>query len=369
MLARGLLLAYRGTPAYRACDNSIPSTMSEAASKPAKPSDMAADSTPGTSASQASTDEGKVVKDKKDDDWDDTPAVADPDYPTHLTDSRIRQQETCMGEAHSLAESMEAMTHEHPSYERHFNALVLDLAQAKKKFYGKREIERIQLMSEALSGMLTVRSLFDDLRNRKIAPKSTEDPLAYTMVFEDRVVRCIKYFAVEIQMYATLISVPPPVALVPVPPSESAPPSANSAATKTSDAKTGSTSRGDPDTTPSSASSVTTSTTAVTAPPLTDEEYARKLQAEEDAEYAKLVSRRVYYYRATPVGANASGPGSGGVGGGSSDGSAAAPAAKPAGRPPTTPTRTSSTARAVDDQEMSAFIDSIVDKPAGNDEA
>lgn len=169
-----------------------------------------------------------------------------------------------MNEAYSLAESMEAMTHEHITYRDHFVGLVQDLDEAKRRFLIKHEVGRAQLMTEALAGMLTIRTMFEDIQLHRLIPKTADDPVMATLHFEDRVTQTIKFFASELQSYALELT--------------------NSSALRHTHCKV------DP-------------VAGVEAVNQSDEEIARQMQEVDDADYARRLDRRVYYCRpGTPAG-------------------------------------------------------------------
>jgi hypothetical protein len=200
-------------------------------------------------------------------------------------DAKRLSQDTMMQEAYSLAESMEAMTHEHQIYHNHFTALMQDLTEARKYFANRRLVERIQRMTESMSGMFTICAMFEDLRNRKTVPKSHEDPIAFTVHFEDRIIRTIKFFARELQQFTAAMEVGCAIPVLQAPAEEPAVAETNTtvgpAVDPDADVPALEPAQGD----------------ALSTEPMTDEEFARKLQAEDDDAYAKLLSRRVYHYR------------------------------------------------------------------------
>lgn len=254
-------------------------------------------------------------------------------------DAKRESQFRNMREAYSLAESMEAMTGEHPGYHEHFTALVQDLGDAGKRFTDKREVERMQLMTEAMSGMLTIRAMFEDLRSRTLKVKSADDPVTGSVFFEPRLIQTIKFFAKELHEFTGTMETG--TTNIPFVPDEQA-------------QLTGPTTPLVADSDVPLLAPVDATTGAGTGTgdrkSRSDEEIARELQDEEDAAYAKLLAKRVYYYR-QPAGGVTAGP------------TTAVPAHTTAATATAGPI---TTLTSIDNQEVEAFVDHIVDtRPAG----
>jgi hypothetical protein len=202
---------------------------------------------------------------------------------TSMSNIEINNQLKVICEAHSLAENMEAMANEHEAYRDYYAGLKQDLGVAKRKFLVKREIERAQLMTGALAGMLTIRSMFEELRERILVPNTHEDPITSTLHFEARVLDVIKFFTRKLYVYASLMT--DTVASSPILPRmvdavSATPRAANTPTTNTA-------------TTNTNAATPQADSAAEATPPFSDEEVARQMQEADDAEYAQQLSRRV----------------------------------------------------------------------------
>jgi hypothetical protein len=197
-------------------------------------------------------------------------------------DAKRGAQAENMREAHSLAESMEELSGEHPNYCEHFTALVQDLRDAGKHFTDKRAIVRMQLMTEAMSGMFTICAMFEDLRSRSLKVKSADDPVTGSVFFEHRLLKTIKYLAKELHEFTETMTTG----------TTNIPYVANEQVRTTGPATALVANADIP---------LLASVDASTGKYKSDEEIARELQDQDDAAYAKLLAKQVYYYR-QPVG-------------------------------------------------------------------
>ena len=119
----------------------------------------------------------------------------------------IRGQNALVASAASIAENMEVMTAAHPRrYQARFAAVRLDLAEAARVFSSRPAGGRAQLLAEALAGMLGVCAMFEELRSGRTRLAGPDDDVAATLVFEDQVLRLVRALSAGLSSYAAALA-------------------------------------------------------------------------------------------------------------------------------------------------------------------
>ena len=119
----------------------------------------------------------------------------------------IRGQNALVASAASIAENMEVMTAAHPRrYQARFAAVRLDLAEAARVFSSRPAVGRAQLLAEALAGMLGVCAMFEELRSGRTRLAGPDDDVAATLVFEDQVLRLVRALSAGLSSYAAALA-------------------------------------------------------------------------------------------------------------------------------------------------------------------